>query len=257
VRRHALPALAAFVLAACGGSTPQGPVVLDPTTPVPLTTAPPTGTPSASPGTPTPTVTPSPTPTTPPPPTGVTVSAAGAFLGVAAPDQPRKVPNGADCSTVFPDITGPKCGALTLDGGSALWVTGRVDGVAVVRVLTQADAGYVTRYAGREGGSKWAAVNAWATPLTGRGADGLVVTVRLRDGALTYDVLTWVKGGPLVLRAHRPPLADGRLAPRDGRLDEYALVPDGRYARRIVAWDGRYFRVSSPSAVDAGRVPPR
>jgi hypothetical protein len=124
-------------------------------------------------------------------------------------------------------------------------------------VLTRAEGGYVVRYAGREGGTKWQAVNAFATPLTGRGTDGLVVTVRLRDGALTYDLLTWVKGGPLVLRAHRPPLADGRVVPRDARLHEYQLVAEGRYARREVGWDGRYFRLGAARAADPASVPPR
>lgn len=254
--RRLAPLVLLLAGVACGGDSPRSePVGLEPTV-APTTTAPrpsvkPTARPTAT--------TPPPTPTTPPPPTGATVGTGGAVLAVVQPGAPRKVAGGTDCSAVFPDISGPKCYALTLDGGSALWVTGRVDGVAVVRVLTldEAAGGYVDRYAGREGGARWNAVNAFVAPLAGHGNDGLVVTVRLLSGALTYDVLTWVKGGPLVLRAHRPPLSDGRLAAKDGRLDEYALVPDGRYARRTLAWDGRYFRLSAPTGVPPEAAPPR
>jgi hypothetical protein len=251
-----LCAAALALLAACGGepALPSRPVALDPTSP---SAAP--RPPGARPSRPaaTPSRTPSPTPTAPPTPAGGVLGAEGAFLALARPDSPRPVTGAADCGTVFPEVAGARCGALDLAGGSALWVSGTVDGAPVVRVLTQEKGGYVTRYAGTQGTARWAGASAFAAPLAGHGTDGLVVVVRLADGAATYDVLTWVKGGPLVLRAHRGRLADGRLAARDGALHEYALVPDGRYAHRTLAWDGRFFRLSPPDGVAASKVPPR
>lgn len=261
MRARALGAAVALAaLVACGGeSLPSRPDALDPTTSTTATATPtkrPTGRPAATPAR-TPARTPSPTPTTPPPPAGGVLGTEGAFLALTQPDAPRAVTGGADCQSVFPEVSGARCGALDLDAGSALWVSGTVEGTPVVRVLTQEKGGYVTRYAGKQGVAAWASVSAFAAPLSGHGKDGLVVVVRLADGAATYDVLTWVKGGPLVLRAHRGRLTDGRLAARGGALHEYALVPDGRYAHRTLAWDGRYFRLSPADGVAASKVPPR
>jgi len=252
VRRLAALVLLAGV--ACGGNDPgpSGPIALDPTTVAPKPTVRRTATPK-----PTATLKPTPTPTTPPPPTGTIVTAGGAFLAIAPSEPPRQVSGSADCGTIFPEISAPRCNAIALHGGNLLWVTGRVDGSPVVRLLTQEQGGYVTRYAGRDDAGTWGPVSVFGAPLTGRGTDGLVVAVRLHDRSLTYDVLTWFKGGPLVLRAHRGPLADGRLAARDGHLEDYALVPDGRYAQRILAWDGRYFRASAPHGFTEAEVPPR
>jgi hypothetical protein len=261
VRRLApLLPLAPLLLGACGGGAPVAAPTTAPTSPAASRPATPRPTPTKARATATPSRPASKAPTTPPPPTGDPIGTQGAFLALVPPDRPRVVNGAADCATVFPEVAGARCGALDLAGGSALWVTGTVDGVPMVRVLTQEDAGYVTRYAGRQDPaavtSAWRSVTALAAPLTGQGTDGLVLLVRLGDGAATYDVLTWVKGGPLVLRAHRGPLADGRLAARNGRLEDYALLPDGRYAHRTVAWDGRWFRLGPADGVAATQVPP-
>ena len=252
--RLAAVAVAFAVLAACGGEDPEpGPPIVIPTTPAPATTKPrPTTKPTQRP---TPTT---PAPTTSPPPSGTIVTTTGAFLALAPAEPPRRVTGGADCGTVFPEVQQPRCDAIAMAGGSLLWVTGRVEGSPVVRLLTQdSSGGYVTRYASRDDAGAWGPVKVFAAPLTGRGLDGVVVAVRLNGGALTYDVVTWFKGGPLVLRAHRGPLTDGRVVARNGNLEDYALVPDGRYARRVIGWDGRYFRASRPSAVPPEALPPR
>ncbi len=254
MRRVALAGLLA-ALCACGGpSTPKA----APTTPTPSrTTAKPSPKPTTKP-TPKPT-TPSPTVTTPPPVTGSVVTIANASLRpVTDGPAPVHVAAGADCATIFPDLADASCGAVKLAGGDVLWGFGLADDVGTVRVLTldTAAKGYVLRYEGHEGGTAWSGVKAFGAALTGQGTDGLVVVVRLASGAASYDVLTWVPGGPLVLRAHRGPLSDGRLAPDKGVLLEYALVPDGRYARRTLAWDGRYFRISAPTGVPASKAPP-
>lgn len=254
MRRAAAVFAALAFLAACGGDDPApAPPIVIPTTPVPKSTAP---RPSTQPTLrPTPST---PAPTTSPPPSGTIVTTTGAVLSLAPSEQPRRVAGGADCGTVFPEVEQPRCDAIAMAGGSLLWMTGRVEGSPVVRLLTQdSSGGYVTRYAGRDDAGAWGPVKVFAAPLTGRGLDGLVVAVRLRDGALTYDVLTWLKGGPLVLRAHRGPLVDGRLVARDGTLIDYGQVPDGRYARRVIGWDGRYFRASRPSQADPATLPPR
>lgn len=228
--------LAAGLLAACGGSSDDPPVASDTPTPS-ATTRKPRPKPS-KPATPTPT--PTPTATTPPPVTGDPVGTAEALVHLVSGD-PRP---GNDCAALVPDMVRPVCTALKTDGGNLLSVTGRLDGRKAVRLLVQTPDGYLPRYEGRDDGRSWASLKAYAAPLTGHGTDGVVFVVRLTDGALTYDVLTWVRGGPLVLRAHRTPLADGRLAPKDGALDEYELAVDGSFVRRRLAWDGRRFLLS-------------
>ena len=239
--RRILAALAAVALTACGGG--------DPST---VATSPPASTPSATTAKPKPkpkpkpTKTPSPTPSpTRPPVTGAEVGTAEALVARVEPGEPRRVEQGTDCGTVFPDVDRPKCAALKLDGGNLLWVTGRAGGAGIVRLMVQTQEGYVARYEGRDDGRSWRSVTVFSTPLTGHGMDGLVVKVRLTDGALAYDVLTWVSGGPLVLRAHRGAIADGRIAPTEEALAEYELAVDGSFVRRRLAWDGRRFRLSA------------
>lgn len=227
-------ALAAVLLASCGGSPPDPPAASETPTPS-ATTKKPRPKPSK-----TPTPTPTPTATTPPPVTGDPVGTAEALVHLVSGD-PRP---GNDCAALVPDMVRPVCTALKTDGGTLLSVTGRLDGRKAVRLLVQTQDGYLPRYEGRDDGRSWASLKAYTAPLTGHGTDGVVFVVRLTDGGLTYDVLTWVKGGPLVLRAHRTPLADGRLAPKDGALDEYELAVDGSFVRRRLAWDGRRFLLS-------------
>jgi hypothetical protein len=226
-------AAALTVLAGCGGS----PKPAASPTPVPSAT---TKKPKPKPK-PTPTASPTPTATTPPPVTGDPVGTAEALVSLAAPGDPR---SGNACAALVPDLTRPVCTAVKTDGGTLISATGRLGGRKALRLLVPSGSGYVTRYEGRDDGRSWASLRVYATPLTGHGTDGVVFFVRLTDGAATYDVLTWVAGGPLVLRAHRGPLADGRLAPRDGALDEYEAAVDGSYVKRRLAWDGRRFLVT-------------
>ncbi len=239
-------ALVAFVLLA--GCSSDGTPKATPTTPPPTTRS---ATPKPKPKPKPTSASPTPTATTPPPVTGDVIGVDGALVSRVEPGTPQQVNQGADCATVFPDVTRPTCAAVTMDGGHVLWATGRLHGKGMVRLLVQQSDGYVARYEGVDDGRSWRSVRVYATPLTGHGTDGLVVLIRLADGAATYDLLTWVAGGPLVLRAHRPPLADGRLAPRAGGLDEYAQLTDGTYLRRRVAWDGRHFRLSAGTKATA------
>jgi hypothetical protein len=254
--RLAPAALAALVLlGGCSSGTPAAKPTPAPTSAKPKPHPKPKPKPSGS-ATPTPT----PSATTPPPvPTGDAVGTAGALLAVvAAPGPARKVGGAADCASVFPEVTRPTCGGATLDGGGLLWVKGRMDGAGYVRLLVQdpASGAYVARYQGRDDGRSWKSVSIAAAPLAGHGTDGVLVVARLVDGGATYDLLTWVKGGPLVLRGHRPPLADGRVAARDGGVDEYARAVDGTYVRRRVGWDGRQFVVTAGTRW-TGALPPR
>ena len=241
-------AAALSVLTACGGSDLPMPRADDPT---PTETASPTKKPRPKRSkTPTPKPTPKPTPTatTPPPATGDPVGTAEALVHVVEPGEPKPP---SDCAGLAPDMTRPVCTAVKLDAGQVVAVTGRLDGRKALRLMVPADGGYVARYEGRDDGRSWAQTRVFAAPLTGRGVDGLVFFVRLVDGAGTYDVLTWFPGGPLVLRAHREPLADGRAVPRDGALDEYARATDGSYVLRRLAWDGRRFLISAGRRVSA------
>lgn len=254
--RMRLGALACLLLAAgCGGS---GKPAAAPTTKPPTTRAPkpsPTRRPTPPPTpTPTPTATPSPTPA---PVTGVVLSRSGAFLALAPASTGRRIPGTADCAKAFPDVEAARCGGFDLAGGSLLWGTGTVEGSTVVQLLVRdATGAYVPRYEGRDDTGAWTAVRVSAAPLTGQGTDGVVVDVRQVSGALTYDVLTWVRGGPLVLRAHRSPVPDGRLAVRGDGLAEYGHGGDGNWVSRAVRWDGRYFRLGSGAAARPAEVPP-
>jgi hypothetical protein len=253
--RAVLAALALATLTACGGG---GDPVAAPTTTAPArrTTAAPR--PTAPRATPTPRPT-SPTPTTPPPVTGDVVGTDGALLAFAPGGPARKVAGTPDCAAVFPDLAGPRCGSLKLAGGSLLWATGDAAGVPVVRLLVLEAAGYVPRYEGRDEAHRWVGVSVVPAALTGPGNDAAVVAVRHQGGVAgqaSYAVLTWVKGGPLVLRAARSALADGRVAVRAAWLDEYAARGNGTYARRRLAWDGRYFRLAPMVVVPGAEAPP-
>jgi hypothetical protein len=249
-RRLAAAAALAVLAAGCGGGG----------TPAASPSAPETQAPTASPTKkkpkpkPSKTATPSPTPsaTTPPPPTGEPVGTAEALVSLVQPGEPVR---GDQCGQLAPDVATPTCTALKVSGGTLVAVTGRLEGRKAVRLLVQTPEGYVARYEGGDDGRSWGRVRVFATPLTGQGVDGIVVAARLTDGALTYDVITWVPGGPPVLRAHRPPLADGRLAPRDNVLEEYEQARDRSYVKRRLAWDGRRFLISA--GVRTTTPPPR
>ncbi|HWL35981.1 MAG TPA: hypothetical protein VNQ77_07285 [Frankiaceae bacterium] len=247
MRASVAAVVAAVVLAGCGGSSPE-PVASE--TPTPSAT---TKKPRPKPK-PTKTATPSPTPTatTPPPVTGDPVTTAESLVALVDPGVPRQ---GSECRALVPDMATPACLAVKTDAGQLVSATGRIDGRKAIRLLVQTPNGYVARYEGRDDGRSWAQLKVYATPLTGQGLDGVVFSVRLTDGALTYDVLTWARGGPLVLRAHRGPVADGRLVPRAEGLDEYAQAVDGSYVLRRLAWDGRRFLISK--GVRATTVPGR
>lgn len=243
--------MALAALTACGSSDPRP--AADPTPsatpaatkkpkPKPKPTA--TKKPSAKP-------TPKASPTAPPPATGDDVGFGAAMLRVLDSTD-RYV--GDDCARTAPDMPKPSCTTVQTAGGTLIAVTGRLEGKKAVRLLVPTPDGYVPRYEGRDDGRIWGMLRVYAAPLTGKGTDGVVFAVRLTDGSLSYDVLTWVAGGPLVLRAHRGPLADGRLQPKDVALDEYELATDGSYVKRRLAWDGRRFRISAGQRAAA---PPR
>ena len=243
-----LAAAAALVTAtACGGggSPDAAPTTAPPTTTKPSATTKPKPKPTKS-------ATPSPTPTTPPPATGEPVGTEEALLQLADPGQPR---SSGDCAAIVPDMTAPECTALKTAGGTLVAATGRISSRKAVRLLVPANGGYVARYEGIDPSRSWQSTKVYAAPVTGQGTDGVVFFVRLTDGAATYDVLTWVGGGPLVLRAHRTPLADGRLLPKDNALEEYELASDGSFVKRRLAWDGRRFRISAGTR--ATSAPPR
>src|SRR5258708_539950 len=127
-RRGALVALA--LLTGCSSGTPSAAPTTRPPTTAPVTPAP-TRKPATTPPA-TPSRTPSRAPATPPPATGNPIGIDGALVSRAEPGTPATVGQGADCATVFADITRPTCAAVTMDGGHLLWATGRVDGLAVV-----------------------------------------------------------------------------------------------------------------------------
>lgn len=237
--RRIAAAAALALLTGCGGGSPE-PQASETTTPSASATKKPKPKPkpsasrSASP-------TPSVSPTAPPPASGDPLGTAESLVTLVEPGEPRP---GTDCAATVPDIETPACAEVKTAGGTLLWATGRIETKKAVRLLVQTPQGYVARYEGRDATRSWAGIRVYAAPLTGHGVDGVVVFARLIDGAATYDLLTWVQGGPLVLRAHRQPLADGRLQPKDVALDEYELAVDKSYVRRRVAWDGRRFLVS-------------
>lgn len=257
MRRYAAAAALLATLAACssGGSPKARPTTPPPTTKAPKPKPKPSGSPSR-----TPSVTPSASPT-PAPVTGTVLTTSGALVALAPSGQaPRKVAATADCATAFPDMESPTCGALKLDGGSLLWGAGTAEGATIVQLLTfdEAAGGYVPRYEGRDDRGAWDSAKVAAYALAGHGTDAVAVTVRRVDGTLTYDLLTWFSGGPLVLRAHRTPLPDGRVGPGKDALAEYVHQhSDGAWVRRVVAWDGRHFRLSPNGArVPESAVPP-
>jgi hypothetical protein len=244
------PALVlALVLAACGGSPPRPSASPSPS---PTVSKKPKPKPKPS------TTPPTPTATTPPPPSGEPMTTAGAFLALEPPSEPVRVANTADCGTVFPDLAGARCGVVPMEAGSLLWGWGTTEGHNALRLLTQdGSGGYVRRYAAAEGRTRWTGVQVFAAPVIGAGPDGVGVVIPLVGGAATYDVLTWVKGGPLVLRAHRGAVPEGRLAPVEGGLAEYLRQPDGVWVKRRVAWDGTRFLLSEGVRVPERAVPAR
>lgn len=244
--RRLAAGLALAVLTACGGDAPD-PVASESPTPRVSATKKPKPKPKR-----TASRTPSPTPTTPPPVTGEPIGTEEALLTLASPGETR---SGNDCRALAPDMTDSTCAAVKTAGGTLVAATGRIGSRKAIRLLVPVEGGYAVRYEGRDPSRSWRSTKVFAAPLTGSGTDGVVFFVRLTDGAATYDVLTWVPGGPLVLRAHRGPLADGRLAPDDGALAEYELAVDGSFVRRRVAWDGRRFRLSAGTR--ATSAPPR
>lgn len=251
--RRAAAAVALATLAACGGSPPR---------PAASPTASPSATKKPKPkpkpsATATPTLTP--TVTTPPPPSGDPMTAAGAFLTFVQPGEPRRVAEPLNCAAVFPDLGSPRCGIVKMDAGNLLWGSGTAGDRKAVRLLTQdASGGYVLRYEGVQGGGPaWGDPAVVVAPVIGKAPDGVGVLVPLAGGAGTYDVLTWVKGGPLVLRAHRSALPEGRLGPVDGAFAEYLRQADGAWVMRRVAWDGTRFLLSSGVRVPERSVPPR
>lgn len=238
-----LPAALLVLAAACGGSDAPAP------SPSP-TTASATPTRSATP-TPTRTATPSPSAS----PTGVPLGTAGSYLRLTSGDQ--TIANVASCEEAYPELLDVSCDAITMDGGSMLWVAGTRDGRWVLRLHTFVGGSYVLRYEAADPAGTWGGFRVGAARLTGYGVDGLVAQVvhqgpERRRG---YDILTWRKGGPLVLRAHRPDAPELRVVARENRLDDYEAA-GSRFDYRQVRWDGSRFVVVAIGKVAASQVPP-
>ncbi len=264
MRAPAAAALAALLLAACsGGGTPDA-------RPTPSRTAAPT--PSASPSPsprPTRSASAKPSPTPSPAVTGTPLGASGSALHLVSDGEVKSFgPNADDCAALYPDLLDVSCDELKLNGGSLLWVAGTSDGRWALRLLAfdVAAGGYRLRYQATDGTAVWTGFRLGATSLTGYGTDGLVVATLIGGSQprRAYDVLTWRRGGPLVLRAHRTGLRLGRVVLAKGRVDEYeALYAEGdspccpsRFVHRRVAWDGRRFLLATVGPVPAAKVPP-
>lgn len=246
-----------LLLAACGGSGSAGP----------------SPSPSASPASPSPTAsasrtaTPTPTRTTASPTAspafkGSPMTTTGAYLRLARDDQ--AVANVAACEEAYPDLLDVSCDDVAMDGGSALWVAGTAeDGTGGRRwtlrlhAFVPAEGGYVLRYQADDPTGEWGGFRIGPARLTGYGVDALVVQVTYQgtQARRGYDILTWRKGGPLVLRAHRPPAPQLRVVARESRLDDYEAQGE-RFVYRQVRWDGTRFLSGVIGTVSAGKVPP-
>lgn len=261
--RHAAAALGlVLLLGACGGDAPDRKVPL-PSESLDL------GSPSASPS-PKPTVSPtasaspsaSPSPTGPPPVTGEPLVATGAYLRLASGQQ---TVNPAACEEAYPDLLDVSCDDFALDPGGVLWVAGTKDAgggerqwVLRLHTFVPSSGGYALRYEAVDPEGTWRGFRVLPAKLMGFGVDSVVVQVLLdgSDARRGYDILTWRKGGPLALRAHRAPAAQLRLVPKDLVLEEYAANAAGAYAYRKVRWDGARFRLQTVGPIAANKVPP-
>jgi hypothetical protein len=260
----ALAALAlSSLLVSCGGDAPDRKDPL-PSESVDL------GSPTAKP-TPKPTVSASvskspsasPTPTGPPPVTGDPMAATGAYLRLRNSDD---AVNPAACEEAYPELLDVSCDDFRLDAGGVLWVAGTQDAgggerqwVLKLHTFVPSVGGYVLRYEAVDPEGTWRGFRLLPARLTGFGVDAVVVQV-LFDSSNShrgYDVLTWRKGGPLALRAHRAELPGMRVVVKDLVLEEYsATAGNGNYAHRRVRWDGTRFRIQTIGPVAPANVPP-
>ena len=203
-------------------------------------------------------------PTASPPPKPVPMGVDGAFLkavrggGVVTAD-PQ---NG--CFDAYPALLDVSCDDIPLDGGTVLWVAGTEDAgdgrrrrVLRLHTFDRDSGGYVLRFEARDPAGGWTGFKLGPARLTGHGVDALVVQTTLAGNGATYDILTWRAGGPLVLRGHRAPARDLRVAARDERLDDYQVSDNPRfYIHRRITWDGAKLVVATYGRVRAADVPP-
>ena len=239
------------LLAACGGDSPPPAPTPSPsvTSAAPTATATPTASRTASPK-------PSPTPS------GTPMTTTGAYLRLAR--DPEPVPHVTLCEESYPELLDVSCGTVTLDGGVVLWVAGTRDGgdggrrwALRLHTFEEAAGGFVLRYAADDPAGGWGGFRVGAARLTGYGVDGLIAQVTYEGTARRrgYDILTWRKGGPLVLRAHRADADQLRVVARENRLDDYEAAGD-RFTYRQVYWNGTAFASRRMGTVAASKVPP-
>jgi hypothetical protein len=246
--------LAAAVLAACSGDGyPAG--APSPTSDLGT----PTPTAAATTAAPRPTATPTKTPSASPSFTGAPLRNAGAFLRLVSGEEPVNDPCEANAG-----LTDLACDDVALAGGGLVWVTGTQDAGGgepqwVVRIYTFDRGQWVARYSGVDPEGTWRGFRVVPAKLTGFGTDALVVQLAIdsADERRSYDVLTWRKGGPLVLRGHRPDAPRLRVVVRDGYLDEYEQpTAGGRFTQRQLRWNGSALLLGVVGSVPPNRVPP-
>jgi hypothetical protein len=203
-------------------------------------------------------------PTASPPPKPVPMSVAGAFLKPVRGGQSVAADPQNGCFDAYPGLLDVSCDEIRLDGGTVLWVAGtedRGDGqrrrVLRLHTFDAPAGGYVLRFEARDPAGGWTGFKLGAAPLTGHGVDALVAQTTLAGNGASYDVFTWRAGGPLVLRAHRAPGRDVRVAARDQRIDDYQVSDNPRFYRyRRITWDGAKLVIADYGRVRAGDVPP-
>ncbi len=259
-----------LVLAACSGDSGE---TLGPTeSPEPTLTATPTATVSASAtATATSSVKPSVTASTPGKAVGTPITAQGSSFQRTTSGGAITISSGSSCEELYPELLDVSCDEVRLHGGSVLWVAGtEAAGTGrqwVLRLHTfdEAAGGYHLAYTAQQadGGLGFTVRGA---KLIGFGVDSLVAITRLQGNPeyRAYDVFTWRKGGPLVLRAHRGALRLGRIALPGGTIEEYAAAVrpgeqpccPSRFVHNRLQWDGRQFLGASLGDVPAKDAPP-
>ncbi len=204
-----------------------------------------------------------PTATASPAPKPQPLGASQAFLSATANEAAVTADPQTGCFDIYPGLLDVSCDTLQLDGGTLLWLAGTEDLGSgqrrrVLRLLTfdPATGGYRLRFLSRDPAGGWTGFSIGVARLTGNGVDGLVVRTELAGNGGTYDVLTWRAGGPLVLRAHRPPARDLRVVARENRLDDYQSAGRGFYLYRRIQWDGARMTIVDVGRVRASEVPP-
>lgn len=168
------------------------------------------------------------------------------------------------CVEAYPGLLDVSCDEIALDGGVVLWLAGTEDQgdgqrrrVLRLHTFERGAGGYVLRFEARDPAGGWTGFKLGPARLTGYGVDTLVAQTTLAGNGASYDVFTWRQGGPLVLRAHRPPARDLRVVAQAVRLDDYQVSDDPRFfVHRRITWDGAKLVIATLGRVPAADVPP-